>query len=217
MQIFVDSCDVKEIEELATLNLIDGVTTNPSLVLKSGKDFHTSLKEICAIVPTSVSAEVIAATYDEMLKEAEKLLKISKHITIKLPMTFDGLRAAKVVKEMGATTNITLCFNATQAILAAKVGATYVSPFIGRLDDMGDMGIRLIEEIKDIYSNYPNFETKILAASIRTIGHVIEAARIGADVVTLPPQLIKQMVRHPLTDKGLEIFLADWKKTGQTI
>lgn len=217
MKFFVDTADVGEIKELAATGLLDGVTTNPSLVAKSGGDFKEIIKEICAIVPGPVSAEVAATDYDGMMKEAKVLAKIAKNVTIKVPLTMDGLKACKALTSDGTMVNVTLCFSATQALLAAKAGATFVSPFIGRLDDIGVNGMDLIKEIRMIYDNYPDLSTDILAASIRTINHVKEAAMIGADVATIPPSILKQLVKHPLTDKGIEIFIADWKKTGQKI
>jgi transaldolase len=217
MKFFVDTADVAEIKELAATGLLDGVTTNPSLVAKSGGDFKEIIKEICAIVPGPVSAEVAATDYDGMMTEAKVLAKIAKNVTIKVPLTMDGLKACKALTSDGTMVNVTLCFSATQALLAAKAGATFVSPFIGRLDDIGLNGMDLIKEIRMIYDNYPDLSTDILAASIRTINHVKEAAMIGADVATIPPSILKQLVKHPLTDKGIEIFIADWKKTGQKI
>ena len=217
MKFFVDTADVAEIKELAATGLLDGVTTNPSLVAKSGGDFKEIIKEICAVVPGPVSAEVAATDYDGMMKEAKVLAKIAKNVTIKVPLTMDGLKACKALTSEGTMVNVTLCFSATQALLAAKAGATFVSPFIGRLDDIGLNGMDLIKEIRMIYDNYPDLSTDILAASIRTINHVKEAAMIGADVATIPPSILKQLVKHPLTDKGIEIFLSDWKKTGQKI
>jgi transaldolase len=217
MKFFVDTADVAEIKDLAATGLLDGVTTNPSLVAKSGGDFKEIIKEICAIVPGPVSAEVAATDYDGMMKEAKVLTRIAKNVTIKVPLTMDGLKACKALTSDGTMVNVTLCFSATQALLAAKAGATFVSPFIGRLDDIGLNGMDLIKEIRMIYDNYPDLSTDILAASIRTINHVKEAAMIGADVATIPPSILKQLVKHPLTDKGIEIFLADWKKTGQKI
>lgn len=216
MKFFVDTADVGEIRELNDLGLIDGVTTNPSLIMKSGRDIREVTKEICGIVDGPVSAEVAATEYDAMMKEAAVLAKIADNICIKLPLTLDGLKACRALTSDGHMTNVTLCFSANQALLAAKAGASFISPFIGRLDDMGIDGMDLIREIRQIYDNY-GFETEILAASIRTVGHVKEAALIGADVATIPASTIKALVKHPLTDKGLEAFLADWKKTGQTI
>ena len=217
MEFFVDTADVGEIRELAALGLLDGVTTNPSLIAKAGRDFKTIIAEICEIVPGPVSAEVAATDTDSMLAEGRILAKIAKNVTIKVPLTWDGLKACKVLSGEGTMVNVTLCFSANQALLAAKAGATFVSPFIGRLDDIGLDGMDLIREIRTIYDNYPAFETKILAASIRTVNHVRDAAMIGSDVATVPPAILKQLVKHPLTDKGLEAFLADWKKTGQKI
>lgn len=216
MKFFVDTADVGEIRELNDLGLIDGVTTNPSLIMKSGRDIREVTKEICDIVEGPVSAEVAATEYDAMMKEAAVLAKIADNICIKLPLTLDGLKACRALTSDGHQTNVTLCFSANQALLAAKAGATFISPFIGRLDDMAIDGMELIREIRQIYDNY-GFETEILAASIRTVNHVREAALIGADVATIPASTIKALVKHPLTDKGLEAFLADWKKTGQSI
>lgn len=216
MKFFVDTADVGEIRELNDLGLIDGVTTNPSLIMKSGRDIREVTKEICSIVDGPVSAEVAATEYDAMMKEAAVLAKIADNICIKLPLTLDGLKACRALTSDGHQTNVTLCFSANQALLAAKAGATFISPFIGRLDDIAIDGMDLIREIRQIYDNY-GFETEILAASIRTVNHVREAALIGADVATIPASTIKSLVKHPLTDKGLDAFLADWKKTGQTI
>ncbi|MBU4529880.1 MAG: fructose-6-phosphate aldolase [Hoeflea sp.] len=216
MKFFVDTADVSEIRELNDLGLIDGVTTNPSLIMKSGRDIREVTKEICSIVDGPVSAEVAATDYETIMKEAAVLAKIADNICIKLPLTLDGLKACRALTSDGHMTNVTLCFSANQALLAAKAGASFISPFIGRLDDMGLDGMDLIREIRQIYDNY-GFDTEILAASIRTVGHVKEAALIGADVATIPASTIKALVKHPLTDKGLDAFLADWKKTGQTI
>ncbi|HWD12484.1 fructose-6-phosphate aldolase [Pseudochrobactrum algeriensis] len=216
MKFFVDTADVKDIRELNDLGLVDGVTTNPSLILKSGGNIIDVTKEICSIVKGPVSAEVTATDYAGMMKEAAVLAKIADNICIKLPVTLDGLKACKALTSDGHETNLTLCFSANQALLAAKAGATYISPFIGRLDDIGLNGMDLIGEIRTIFDNY-DFETQILAASIRTVNHVKEAALIGADVITAPPATLKALVKHPLTDKGLEAFLADWAKTGQSI
>ncbi|MBA69961.1 MAG: fructose-6-phosphate aldolase [Rhizobiales bacterium] len=216
MKFFVDTADVNDIRELSELGLIDGVTTNPSLILKSGRNIAEVTKEICDIVDGPVSAEVAATEYDEMIREGKVLAKIADNICIKLPLTMDGLRACRTLSGDGHAVNVTLCFSANQALLAAKAGATFISPFIGRLDDMAIDGMDLIREIRVIYDNY-GFETEILAASIRTVNHVKEAALIGADVATVPPATIRSLVKHPLTDKGLEAFLSDWKKTGQKI
>lgn len=216
MKFFVDTAIIEEIRELNDLRLVDGVTTNPSLILKSGRDIIDVTKEICSLVDGPVSAEVTANDFDGMMRQADILSKIAENICIKLPLTWEGLKACKALTKKGIKTNLTLCFSANQALLAAKAGATYVSPFIGRLDDIGLNGIDLIGEIRTIFDNY-DFTTKILAASIRTINHVKEAALIGADVATIPPSIMKILVKHPLTDKGLDIFLKDWAKTGQDI
>ncbi|RJG43519.1 MULTISPECIES: fructose-6-phosphate aldolase [unclassified Mesorhizobium] len=217
MKFFVDTADVKEIRELNDLGLLDGVTTNPSLILKSGRNIAEVTKEICDIVDGPVSAEVTATEYSEMMKEAKVLSKIADNVCIKVPLTLDGLKACKSIRtDLGRQVNVTLCFSATQALLAAKAGASFISPFIGRLDDMGFDGMELIAEIRQIYDNY-DFDTEILAASIRTVDHVKRAALIGSDVATVPPATLKALVKHPLTDKGLEQFLADWAKTGQKI
>ena len=216
MKFFVDTADVDEIRKLNDLGLLDGVTTNPSLILKSGRDITEVTKEICELVDGPVSAEVTATDYDGMMSEAAVLGKIADNICIKVPLTPDGLKACKTLTSNGKQVNVTLCFSANQALLAAKAGATFISPFIGRLDDMGIDGMELIEEIRTIYDNY-DFKTEILAASIRTVNHVKEAAMIGADVATVPPATLHALFKHPLTDKGLEAFLADWAKTGQKI
>jgi transaldolase len=216
MKFFVDTADTKEIRELNELGLLDGVTTNPSLILKSGGNIAEVTKEICSIVEGPVSAEVVATDYAEMMREADVLSKIADNICIKVPLTLDGLRACKSITSSGRLVNVTLCFSANQALLAAKAGATFISPFIGRLDDMGFDGVELIAEIRQIYDNF-GFETEILAASIRTPDHVKRVALIGADVATVPPATLRALVKHPLTDKGLEQFLADWAKTGQKI
>jgi len=217
MKFFVDTADVKEIKELNDLGMLDGVTTNPSLILKSGGNILDVTRQICEIVEGPVSAEVTATDYDGMMREAEVLSKIAENIAIKVPLTWDGLRACRSIRnDMGRMVNVTLCFSANQALLAAKAGATFISPFIGRIDDMGINGVELISEIRQIYDNY-DFQTEILAASVRTVNHVKEVAMIGADVATVPPATLKALVKHPLTDKGLEAFLADWAKTGQKI
>ncbi|QPC90281.1 fructose-6-phosphate aldolase [Mesorhizobium sp. INR15] len=217
MKFFVDTADVKDIRELNDLGLLDGVTTNPSLILKSGGKIADVTKQICDIVKGPVSAEVTATEYSEMMQQAKVLAKIADNVCIKVPLTLDGLRACKTIRtEMNRMVNVTLCFSANQALLAAKAGASFISPFVGRIDDIGLDGMELIQEIRQIYDNY-DFETEILVASVRTVNHVKQAALIGADVVTAPPATLKALVKHPLTDKGLEQFLADWAKTGQTI
>ncbi len=217
MKFFVDTADVDEIRDLAATGLLDGVTTNPSLVMKAGRPFRDIIKEICAIVDGPVSAEVTALEADAMVSEGRSLGEIADNVTIKVPLTWDGLKACRTLTGDGFMVNVTLCFSANQALLAAKAGATFVSPFIGRLDDINLDGMELINEIRAIYDNYEALETEILAASIRSANHVKEAALAGADVATVPPSVLRQIVKHPLTDKGLEQFMADWKKTGQTI
>ncbi len=216
MKFFVDTADIKEIKELNDLGLLDGVTTNPSLILKSGGKIAEVTKQICDIVDGPVSAEVTATEYSEMMKEAKALAKIADNVCIKVPLTLDGLKACRAIRSEGRLVNVTLCFSANQALLAAKAGASFISPFIGRIDDMGIDGMELISEIRTIYDNY-DFKTEILAASIRTVNHVKQAALIGAHVATVPPATLRALVKHPLTDKGLEQFLADWAKTGQKI
>ena len=217
MKFFVDTADVAEIRELAATGLLDGVTTNPSLVAKTGRDFKETIAEICAVVPGPVSAEVTALDAEGMIREGRILAKIAKNVTVKVPLTMDGLKACRTLTGEGTLVNVTLCFSATQALMAAKAGATFVSPFIGRLDDIGLDGMQLIREIRQIYDNYPALSTEILAASIRSINHVRDAAIIGADVATIPPGVLKQLIRHPLTDKGIEMFMSDWAKTKQSI
>jgi transaldolase len=217
MRFFVDTADAAEIKELATTGLLDGVTTNPSLVAKANRDFREIIAEICEIVPGPVSAEVAAMDLAGMLKEGRALAKIAKNVTVKVPLTWDGLKACRALTAEGTMVNVTLCFSANQALLAAKAGATFVSPFVGRLDDAGQDGMELVREIRAIYDNYPNLQTQILAASIRHVTHVKQAAMIGADVATVPPAVLRALVQHPLTDKGLATFLADWQKTGQRI
>jgi len=216
MKFFADTADVAEIKDLAETGLIDGVTTNPSLVAKSGRDFKEVIAEICALVDGPVSAEVAALDHDGMVAEAAKLTPIAPNVTIKVPLTWEGLKACRTLTQGGTMVNVTLCFNANQALLAAKAGATFVSPFIGRLDDIGLDGMELIEEIREIFDNY-DFSTQVLAASIRSANHVKYAALAGADVATVPPAVLKGLLKHPLTDKGIEMFLADWKRTGQSI
>lgn len=217
MKFFADTAEIADIQELAATGLLDGVTTNPSLIAKSGRDFKEVTKEICALVDGPVSAEVVALDHDTMMEEAEILRKIADNVCIKVPLTIDGLKTCKALTGDGTMVNVTLCFSANQALLAAKAGATFVSPFIGRLDDIGLNGMDVIREIRTIYDNYPDLSTDILAASIRTVNHVKEAAMIGADVATIPPAILKALVKHPLTDAGLTAFVNDWKKTGQTI
>ncbi|WP_134726224.1 fructose-6-phosphate aldolase [Paracoccus luteus] len=216
MRFFVDTADIAAIRELHELGMVDGVTTNPSLILKSGRDIIEVTKEICDLVPGPVSAEVVAEKAAEMIAEGKKLAAIAPNVTVKVPLTWDGLKACKALTDDGHMVNVTLCFTAAQAILAAKAGATFISPFIGRLDDIGLDGMELIADIRQIYDNY-GFETNLLAASIRSVNHVIACARVGADVITAPPAVIKAMAAHVLTDKGLEQFTADWARTGQKI
>ncbi|HVT24327.1 MAG TPA: fructose-6-phosphate aldolase [Rhizomicrobium sp.] len=211
MKLFLDSADPNEIAELAETGLVDGVTTNPSLAAKMGLDIFESLKKICAAVPGPISAEVLATDTAGMIAEGERYAKIAKNITIKIPMTWDGMKAVRALRDQGLMVNVTLCFSAVQAMMAAKAGATFISPFIGRLDDIGEDGMQLIRDIRQIYDNY-GFKTEILAASIRSVSHVRESALAGADVATLPPNIFKQLLNHPLTDKGLAAFLADAKK-----
>jgi transaldolase len=217
MKFFIDTADIDEIRRLAETGMVDGVTTNPSLVAKTGRSFTEIIAEICAIVPGPISAEVAATDADGMIEEGRKLAAIAENVAVKVPLTVDGLSACKALADAGSMVNVTLCFSAAQAILAAKAGATFVSPFIGRLDDTGTDGMGLISDICEIYANYPDFETQVLVASVRHPMHVVEAARLGADVVTIPPKILSQLYNHPLTDKGLAAFLADWEKTGQTI
>ena len=216
MKFFVDTADIGDIRELADTGLLDGVTTNPSLIHKSGRDFLEVVREICAVVPGPVSAEVVASDHAEMMREAEILRKIADNIAVKVPLTIDGLKTCKALTSDGTMVNVTLCFTANQALLAAKAGATFISPFVGRHDDIGFDGMQIISDIRMIYDNY-DYETQILVASIRHPIHVLESAKIGADVITAPPSVIRQLFKHPLTDKGLEGFAADWAKTGQKI
>jgi transaldolase len=216
MKFFVDTADINDIKELAETGLLDGVTTNPSLIHKSGRDFLEVVADICKIVPGPVSAEVVALEHDEMMREAEILRKIADNIAVKVPLTIDGLKTCKKLTQDGTMVNVTLCFTANQALLAAKAGATFISPFVGRHDDIGFDGMQIISEIRTIYDNY-EFGTQILVASVRHPVHVLQSAMIGADVMTAPPAVIRQLFKHPLTDRGLESFLADWQKTGQTI
>ncbi|MEQ8228341.1 MAG: fructose-6-phosphate aldolase [Rhodospirillales bacterium] len=216
MKFFVDTADVAEIKRLNDTGLVDGVTTNPSLIAKSGRDFIDVVKEICATVDGPVSAEVTATDAEGMINEGRKLAKVADNVAVKVPLTEAGLVACKTLSQAGTQVNVTLCFSAAQALLAAKAGAAFISPFVGRLDDIGQDGMNLIGEIVEIYSNY-DFATEVLVASVRSPQHVVDAARIGADVCTLPPGVIWQLFKHPLTDKGLEAFLKDWEKTGQSI
>lgn len=218
MKFFIDTADLNEITELAASGLCDGVTTNPSLVAKSGAaSFLELIAEICRIIPGPVSAEVAAMDYNTMLREGEKLANIAPNVVVKLPLTYDGLRVCKHLSNQSIKTNVTLCFSANQALLAAKAGATYISPFIGRLDDISMDGMALIADIVQIYRNYPELDTQVLAASIRHPIHLLECAKIGADVATMPPAVLKSLFNHPLTDKGLAGFTADWAKSGQRI
>lgn len=217
MKFFIDSAEISEIKEMAAYGLLDGATTNPTLIAKSGRKFQEVIAEICSVIDGPVSAEVASMEYEQMVREGEILSKIAKNICIKLPLTLDGLRACRHFSNKGIQTNVTLCFSAAQAILAAKAGATFVSPFVGRLDDIGQDGLNLIAEICEIYSNYENFNTQILVASIRNPIHITEAAKLGAHVATAPAKVLKQLAEHPLTQKGLEIFVKDWASTGQKI
>ena len=217
MKFFVYTGDINEISQLVETGMLDGVTTNPSLVASSGKDFKALVREICAMVPGPVSAEVLATDTPTMLKEAEVLRSIADNVCIKVPLTVEGLKACKTLAAEGTMVNVTLCFSAVQALLAAKAGATYISPFMGRLDDVGESGINLIQDILSLYANYPEFKTQVLAASIRSPNHVLETALAGAHVATVPPKILWQLYNHPLTDKGLAAFLKDWEKTGQKL
>ncbi len=216
MKFFVDTAEIEAIAELNDLGMVDGVTTNPSLIMKSGRDIREVTREICHLVDGPVSAEVVATEADAMISEGRSLAEIAPNITVKVPLTWAGLKACKVLSGEGKMVNVTLCFSVNQALIAAKAGASFISPFIGRLDDINLEGMDLIEDIREVYDNY-DFGTEILAASIRSVNHVAECARIGADVITAPPGVIKKLAEHPLTDKGLEAFLADWAKTGQKI
>ncbi|WP_443749027.1 fructose-6-phosphate aldolase [Asticcacaulis solisilvae] len=216
MLLFADTADTKVLAELNETGLIDGVTTNPTIIAKSGRNMFEVIKEICELIEGPISAEVAATDAETMIKEGEKLATIASNVVIKVPLTLEGLKATKALSSQGLMTNVTLCFSVNQALLAAKAGATFVSPFVGRLDDQGADGMQLIHDIRTLYDNF-DFDTEILAASLRTPAHVAQAALAGADCATLPPQTFKDMFKHPLTDKGLETFLADWAKTGQTI
>lgn len=217
MKFFVDTADVGEIRDLAQTGLLDGVTTNPSLVAKTGRNFLEVIGEICQVVNGPVSAEVTATEFEPMLAEGRKLAALAKNVCVKVPLTLPGLKTCKALSDDGIQVNVTLCFSAAQAILAAKAGATFVSPFVGRLDDIGQDGMDLIADIVQIYANYPDFRTEVLVASVRSPNHVVTAAKLGAHVATLPPSVLRQLAQHPLTDKGLAAFLADWQKTGQSI
>ena len=217
MQFFVDTADTNEIRELAASGLVDGVTTNPSLVAKSGRDFFEVLREISKLVPGPISAEVAALDAASMIEEGQRLARVASNIVVKVPLTWEGLKACRALVNEGIGVNVTLCFSTNQALLAAKAGATYVSPFVGRLDDIGENGMQLIADIKQIYNHYDGLNTKILVASIRTADHVKQAALIGAHIATIPPTILRELVKHALTDKGLAAFTADWAKTGQSI
>lgn len=217
MKFFVDTADVNEIRELAATGMLDGVTTNPSLIKKSGRDFKEVIAEICGIVDGPVSAEVVALDFEGMKRQGDDLIKIAKNVCIKVPLTIDGLKACKYFTDKGTQVNVTLCFSAAQAILAAKAGATFISPFVGRLDDIGQDGMELISDIVDIYNNYQDFTTEVLVASVRNPMHVVLAAKLGAHVATIPASIIKQLASHPLTDKGLDQFTKDWAATGQKL
>jgi transaldolase len=217
MKFFADSADISEIRELAATGLLDGVTTNPSLLAKTGRPFKDVVKEICEVVEGPVSAEVTATDFDGMMVEGEKLAEIAKNVTIKVPSTWEGFKACRALNQQGCKVNVTLCFSANQALLAAKAGATFVSPFAGRLDDIGFDGMEVIREIRMIFDNYKSLKTEILASSIRTPLHVNQAALVGADVATMPPTVLRNLAKHPLTDRGLEAFTSDWRKTGQAI
>jgi transaldolase len=217
MKFFVDTADVSEIRSLAETGLVDGVTTNPSLIAKTGRRMAEVIAEICAITPGPVSAEVTAVEHEQMLAEGRYLRGIAPNVAVKVPLTEAGLRACRALSDEGTLVNVTLCFTPAQALLAAKAGAAFVSPFVGRLDDIGTDGMRLIADIVQIYRNYPHLKTEVLVASIRHPIHLVESAKLGAQVATLPPAVIRQLLKHPLTDKGLDAFLADWRKTGQSI
>ncbi|MCQ2966458.1 MAG: fructose-6-phosphate aldolase [Alphaproteobacteria bacterium] len=217
MKFFIDTADLNEIKDLANTGMVDGVTTNPSLASKQGMNFKELISEVCKVVSGPVSAEVTALDYETMMKEAEVLRKIARNVTIKVPLTQDGLKVCKALSSEGTMVNVTLCFTVGQAILAAKAGATFVSPFVGRLDDLGVNGMQLIQDIVQVYGNYDNFKTQVLVASVRSPEHIINAGLIGADVITAPPKVIRQLYHHPLTDSGLKTFAEDWAKTGQSI
>ena len=215
MQFFLDTAEIKEIETGLQWGMVDGITTNPSLIAKAGKPYLPTVQEIARLVPGPVSGEVLATEYEEILSQGRRLAALAENVVVKVPLTPDGLRAVATFKKEGIRTNVTLCFSATQALLAAKAGAAYISPFVGRLDDIAEEGMELIEQIVTIYSNY-EFDTKVLVASVRHPVHIVQAAMLGADVATIPFKVLEQLYKHPLTDAGLERFLADWKKTGKT-
>lgn len=217
MKFFIDTANLSEIADLASSGLVDGVTTNPTLAAREGRDLAGLIADICRLVPGPVSAEVTATDLDGMLREADVLRHIADNVAIKVPLTLDGLKACKAISRDGGMVNVTLCFSASQALLAAKAGATFVSPFVGRLDDIGQDGMALIADIMTIYRQYPHLGTQVLVASVRHPGHVIDAARLGAHVATLPPKILQQLWQHPLTDRGLDAFMADWKKSGQSL
>ena len=217
MKFFVDTADVTEIADLAASGLLDGVTTNPSLIAKSGRDFFDVVAEICSLVDGPVSAEVAATEAEVMIAEGRVLAKIANNVTVKVPLTWDGLKACRALSNDGTQVNVTLCFSANQALLAAKAGASFISPFVGRLDDIGHDGMGLIAQVMEVYCNYDSITTEVLVASVRSPIHVLEAARLGADICTMPPDVIRQLAKHVLTDKGLASFLADWQATGQSI
>lgn len=216
MKLFLDTADINEITDLNKTGMVDGITTNPSLIAKSGRNIIQTIEEICGIVSGPVSAEVTATDYDGMMREGARLAEIASNVTVKLPLTVDGLRACASLSEDNIMVNVTLCFSTAQALLAAKAGASFISPFVGRLDDIGADGMNLISEIAEIYANY-DYSTEILVASVRSVQHVVDAALIGADVATIPPKIMSQVYKHPLTDKGLADFLSDWESTGQSI
>lgn len=217
MKFFADTSDLDDIKKLAQLGMLDGVTTNPSIIAKSGREFLPLIEEICDIVEGPVSAEVAATDYDTMIKEGKKLAAIADNVAVKVPLTEDGLRVCKELSDKGTMVNVTLCFSPGQALLAAKAGATFISPFVGRLDDICADGLQLISDILRIYESYDYYDTQVLVASVRNPLHIIESAKMGAHVMTAPPKVIYQLFKHPLTDKGLADFVADWKKTGQSI
>jgi transaldolase len=217
MKFFLDTANIEDVKPLLEMGIVDGITTNPSLIAASGRKFTDVIAEMCDLVSGPVSAEVVAVDFDSMLKEGRFLADIAPNVAVKVPLTLDGLRVCKILTDEGTMVNVTLCFSAGQALLAAKAGATFISPFVGRLDDIGHVGMQLVEEICSIYDNYPDLETEVLAASIRSPLHVIEAAQAGAHVATIPPKIITQLLKHPLTDSGLATFVKDWAKTGQRL